>query len=162
MNIFYLDEDAKKCAQYHYNIHISKMILESAQMLSTATWCLSPLLAEDLYKQELCYLPTHINHPCNIWVRESNSNFLWLKNLAIYLNEEKKHRFRSGNHKSIYVVLSLPVPSNIKTEFTTPALAISDKSLHFNDPVLSYRKYYMTDKRHMAKWTDRDIPHWWT
>jgi len=161
MNIFYLDQDVVKCAKYHFDKHVNVMIKESAQMLSTATWCLNPLLAEDLYKQELCYLPTHINHPCNIWVRESNSNFLWLKNLAIYLNEEKKYRFESGNHKSIYVVLSLPVLNNIKTKFTKPALAITNKSLHCDDPVLSYRNYYMTDKRHMAKWTNREIPHWW-
>ena len=136
------------------------MILESAQMLSTAIWCKNPLMAEDLYKQESCYLPTHINHPCNKWVRESSSNFIWLKQLVIHLNEEKKIRFNSGNHKSYEIVMQLPVINDNKN-FTTPALAITNKALHCDDPVLAYRNYYMSDKRHMAKWTNRKIPYWW-
>lgn len=35
MNIFILSKDPKKCAQYHCNTHVVKMILEHAQMLST-------------------------------------------------------------------------------------------------------------------------------
>ena len=33
MNIFILDEDPKKCAQYHNDKHVVKMILETAQLL---------------------------------------------------------------------------------------------------------------------------------
>jgi hypothetical protein len=36
MNIFYLDKDPKKAAQYSCDKHVVKMILESAQMLCTA------------------------------------------------------------------------------------------------------------------------------
>ena len=36
MNIFHLDKDPKICAEYHCDKHIVKMILETAQMLSTA------------------------------------------------------------------------------------------------------------------------------
>ena len=36
MNIFYLDEDVQKCAEYHVDRHVVKMILEYAQLLSTA------------------------------------------------------------------------------------------------------------------------------
>lgn len=36
MNIFYLDQDPKLCAQYHADKHVIKMILESAQLLCTA------------------------------------------------------------------------------------------------------------------------------
>ncbi len=25
----------------------------------------------------------------------------------------------------------------------------------------AYRAYYMEEKRHLAKWTDREIPYWW-
>ena len=38
MNIFVLDEDPIKAAEYHCNKHVVKMILESAQMLSTVHW----------------------------------------------------------------------------------------------------------------------------
>lgn len=36
MNIFVLDKDPKKAAQYHVDKHVIKMILESSQMLATA------------------------------------------------------------------------------------------------------------------------------
>ena len=36
MNIFYLDKDPVKAAQYSCDKHVVKMILESAQMLCTA------------------------------------------------------------------------------------------------------------------------------
>ena len=36
MNIFYLSHDPKKAAQYQYNKHVVKMILETAQLLCTA------------------------------------------------------------------------------------------------------------------------------
>ena len=33
MNIFVLDWDVRKCAQYHNDKHVVKMILETAQLL---------------------------------------------------------------------------------------------------------------------------------
>jgi len=38
MNLFYLDHDVKTCASYHCDKHAVKMIVELAQMLSTAQW----------------------------------------------------------------------------------------------------------------------------
>ena len=36
MNIFYLDKDPKVCATMHCDKHVVKMIIEYAQLLSTA------------------------------------------------------------------------------------------------------------------------------
>ena len=36
MNIFILDRDHTKCAEYHVNLHVTKMQIELAQLLSTA------------------------------------------------------------------------------------------------------------------------------
>ena len=36
MNIFYLDTNPALCAEYHCDKHVVKMIIEYAQMLSTA------------------------------------------------------------------------------------------------------------------------------
>lgn len=36
MNIFYLSTNTDECARYHCDKHVVKMILETAQMLSTA------------------------------------------------------------------------------------------------------------------------------
>ena len=38
MNLFYLDEDLDKCAEYHVDKHIVKMPLEVAQICCTAVW----------------------------------------------------------------------------------------------------------------------------
>jgi len=38
MNLFYLDKDLDKCAEYHVDKHVNKMILEAAQLLCTAIW----------------------------------------------------------------------------------------------------------------------------
>lgn len=38
MNIFVLDTNPQKAAEYHCNKHICKMLLESAQMLCAAHW----------------------------------------------------------------------------------------------------------------------------
>ena len=83
MNIFVLDKDIKKCAQYHCDRHVIKMILESSQMLSTACRMNG---VHDGYKA------THISHPCSIWVRESLDNWFWLRDLVTELNEEYKYR----------------------------------------------------------------------
>ena len=36
MNIFFLDYDAQRCAEYHCDKHVVKMIIEYAQLMSTA------------------------------------------------------------------------------------------------------------------------------
>ncbi len=161
INIFYLDKNPIKCAEFHFDKHISKMIVESTQMLSTAVWCKNPLFAEDMYKNDLIYLPTHINHPSNKWVRKSLSHFIWLRNLVIYLNEEKKYRFNSGNHKSYKIVIYLPFPTIKNIEFEQP-LQCMPEYLHSNDSIVAYRNYYISEeKNYMAKWTKRETPEWW-
>jgi hypothetical protein len=49
MNIFALDADPVQAAQYANDPHCRKMVLESAQILSTATWLTDCDLAETLY-----------------------------------------------------------------------------------------------------------------
>ena len=51
MNIFILDNDIDKCAEYHLDKHIVKMPLESAQMLCTTHWI----------QKYLGYVPRKIN-----------------------------------------------------------------------------------------------------
>ena len=52
MNIFFLNEDSRMCAQAHCDKHVVKMILEYAQMMSTAHRVLDPPseLIEPMYK----------------------------------------------------------------------------------------------------------------
>ena len=66
MNIFASHPDALKCAQYLDDKRVVKMVLETAQMLSTAIQ-----LDSDYDYKDLVYKPTYANHPCNVWVRQS-------------------------------------------------------------------------------------------
>ena len=96
MNIFILDTDIQKCAQYHCDQHVVKMILESVQLLCTA-----------LNKKgfDTPYKSTHVNHPSVLWVEASYDNFLWLKQLTLALNTEYKFRYNKHvDHKSITIL----------------------------------------------------------
>ena len=104
MNIFILDEDLDKCAEYHVDKHIIKMPLEAAQMLCTNMWIdkYFGYVPEKVNKEQLAvlrekkkneprdfpYLPTMHNHPCTIWARSSLDNHEWLHCYAIALNDE--------------------------------------------------------------------------
>ena len=96
MNIFVLDDDITKCAEYHCDQHAIKMILESVQLLCTA-----------LNKKGFStpYKSTHAKHPCVLWVEASYDNFEWLVQLTLALNAEYRFRFdKTGDHKSIAVL----------------------------------------------------------
>ena len=154
MNIFVLDTDPKLCAQYHNDKHVIKMILESAQMLSTANRSVG---LDEGYKA------THVNHPCNKWLRESLANWRWLRDLTYELHLEWKYRYEhpeSKTHKSFDVVCSLSIPNLPDTEMTPFALAMPDQYKSDN-AVEAYRQYYMNDKPHLASWKKRGKPEWW-
>jgi len=152
MNIFILDNEIEKCAQYHCDQHVVKMILESVQMLCTA-----------LNKKGFTtpYKSTHIKHPCVLWVEESFENFTWLQNLAIALNTEYRFRFeRDSDHKSIFVLNEI---SNYKYDnrgLTEFAQAMPDKYKIPGNAVKAYRQFYLGEKMKFAKWTRRHSPEW--
>lgn len=154
MNIFVLDYDIKKCAQYHNDKHVIKMILESAQMLSTANRSVG---LDEGYKT------THANHPCNKWLRESLANWFWLRDLVQELHEEWRFRYNHPEtkmHKSFEVVSKLSVPKLPDVERTPFALCMPE-TYKSNDVVESYRKYYIADKPHIATWKNREKPYWY-
>lgn len=93
MNIFILDENPYLAAQWQHDRHVVKMILESAQMLSTAVRLgRAPInVAQDVV--DSCYKVTHQNHPCNLWLRSNAANFAWLTCHLDGLMSEYHRRF---------------------------------------------------------------------
>ena len=152
MNIFILDKNIKKCAAYHCDQHVVKMILESVQMLCTA-----------LNKKGFTtpYKSTHVKHPCVLWVEESYDNFIWLQNLAIALNDEYAYRYnKKTDHKSMSVLPQIKqhrFESNGLTEF---AQAMPDEYKVPGDAVRAYRQFYLGEKMGFATWTRRRKPAW--
>ena len=154
MNIFVLDTDIEKCAQYHFDKHVYKMILESAQMLSTTI---------RLTGIDAGYKESYVNHPCTKWTRESLSNWRWLRDLAIALNKEWVFRYnhpKDKKHKSLEVIYTLPEP-NIPDIGLTPFAQAMPDEYKSDDAVESYRSYYVWEKAHLAAWKNRQPPYWW-
>jgi len=153
MNIFILDRNIERCAQYHCDRHVSKMILESVQILCTA-----------LYKKGFStpYRPTHVNHPCILWVEESHDNFLWLAELARQLNLEYRYRYRKNrDHASIEVLDQIGDYRYRAMGLTEFAQAMPEHYKVPGDAVAAYRSFYRGEKSAFAHWTRRNAPEWW-
>ena len=151
MNIFVLDKDLATCAAYHCDKHVVKMILESAQLLSTA--CRASGLDQG-------YKSTHLNHPCAKWARASEDNFLWLADLAHYLNQEYKNRFKHNvNHKSFDVIQTLSLPDLPKVGLTEHPKCMPDE-YKLEDVVSSYRNYYKLGKASILTYNHSERPNW--
>jgi hypothetical protein len=151
MNIFVLDKNVEKCAKYHCDKHVIKMILESAQMMSAVV---------RLNGYDAGYKLTHKNHPCTIWARKSLSNYKWLKTLTKLLNDEYRYRYgKEINHKSYDMVLTLPTPKLPDIGLTPFAQAMPDQYRNKN-AVKAYRDYYINEKSSFLTWTKRKAPKW--
>lgn len=71
MNIFCTSECPIESAKFLDDKRCNKMILESAQLLSSALR-LHGYTGSDVYKI------THKNHPSNVWCRTTRGNYEWL------------------------------------------------------------------------------------
>ena len=156
MNIFVLHQNPVMAARYQCDKHVVKMVLESAQMLSTCVRSLSADAPQDIYKS------AHFNHPCSVWVRTSKENFLWLYEHAKALAEQYTLRY-GKKHKSESVIDlcysysdKLIFPTSGLTEF---AMAMPDQ-YKSNDVVRSYRDYYINEKARFAVWSKTEKPPW--
>ena len=157
MNIFLLDKNTKTNAAMHCDKHVVKMILEYAQLLSTAHHVLDgENVPEGLYRK------THANHPSAKWVRESNNNYTWLYCLFTDLCDEYTHRYSKthATDKKLRKTL-MSLPKNIPVGYLTPIPQCMPDEFKTDNPVDAYRNYYRGDKAYIAKWTKRPMPDWW-
>jgi len=154
MNIFVLDNDTKKCAVYHNDKHVVKMILEYAQLL-----CGAHHMTDSKY--EIPYKLSHKNHPSAIWTRECIENYIWLCDLGLELCDEYTYRYGKRHKTQDVIEWALLHNPKIKTnnDITPFALAMPDEC-KIGDAVESYRTYYMVEKRTIANWKNREIPEW--
>ena len=153
MNIFYLDKSPTKCAQYHNDKHVVKMILETAQLLCGSHWATGG---------EAPYKLSHKNHPCSIWVRQDINNYNWLCSLGLKLCSEYSHRYgKTHKTENILYWCSENLPNIPDDKFTPPPLAMPDEYKE-SSHVQSYRNYYMGEKRNFSNWKYRDVPSWFS
>ena len=177
MNIFYLDKHYKTCAKQHVDKHVVKMIVEYAQLLSTAHRVLDGeeyegrtannrrirrfKMANSNIEYTL-YIASDINDPSAIWVRESSQHYWWLYLLFRELCMEYTHRYGKihSTESKLGEILQIK-PKNIKDNgFVEPPQAMPDYCKIPGDSIKAYQKYYVEEKIGFAKWTKRDIPNW--
>lgn len=181
MNIFYIDSNPKLCAQYHVDRHVTKMILEYCQLLSTAHRILDGteqmsksktgrnvkrwLLNDD--RETVLYSATHINHPSAVWARQSKENYGFLVELLRECLAEYTYRYGKTHKCELLYPHLIDAPINISTApFTEPTPAMPDDCKVPGDSAASYRKYYIQNKKNLHSWkgkvNGREVPYWMT
>jgi len=176
MNIFMVHEDPVIAAQSLVDKHCVKMILESAQLLSTAHRMLDgteyigkTLTGRNVRRWELAdlrepvvYQATHVNHPSAVWARTSVENYNWLYEHFFALMTEYTYRY-GKTHKcagDLAYMLACP-PYNLKDyDMTKMPSAMAKDYIISENPVENYRNYYKNGKNHLHKWTKRQPPEW--
>jgi hypothetical protein len=178
MNIFYLSNDVKLCAQQHVDKHCVKMILEYAQLLSTAHRVIDGNPVEGrsqsgrrktVYslpdsRDTALYSATHINHPSAVWARKGIVQYRWLHSLLVELCKEYTHRY--GKYHKVEregLLWQLEkAPRSIHTDvfWSEPTPAMPDHYKVAGDSIQSYRNYYLGDKQRMFSWKNRETPAW--
>jgi hypothetical protein len=181
MNIFYIHSNPKICAEMHVDRHVCKMVIEYAQLLSTAhrvidgveyygktannrnikRWKLPDERENDLM------LASHINHPSAVWCRQSKENYMWLYTLWKELLSEFTYRYGKIHACARLLDTLKNPPSNISNlPFTEPTPAMPDDCKVPGDSLTSYRRYYVINKTHLWSWSgkinSRERPQWLT
>ena len=163
MNIFAVNEDPRMAALELPDKLIPKMIVESAQMLSTAHRVLDGDERADILG---LYKKAYENHPSTIWVREDAMNYWWLWMHALTLCEEYKWRFSPegqgiGNpHKTESVIHALQeLPLNIPAEKDTNWEVLQDLPLCMPDQYKTEGGYDQTTTGAYQKFVTQDKPY---
>ena len=179
MNIFYLDPEPKVCAEMHLDKHVVKMIIEYAQLMSTAHRMLDGEHYTDKtasnrniqrwrMKNEIIehglMKASHINHPSNVWARANHLNYKWLYELWCHLLHEYTYRYEKIHACARLKTVLAKTPDNISLGLreSDPTPAMPDDVKILNNSLASYRQYYVKNKAHLAKWKKRPVPEWYT
>jgi hypothetical protein len=178
MNIFYLSYNPKFCAQEHCDKHVVKMIVEYAQLLSTAHRVIDGFAYNDTSvngrkvkrfkldepRESNLYKACHINHPSAVWARSSTSHYKWLYELFEQCCIEYTRRYGKYHAtESLKSYLRNPPRNLPPLGWTDPPPAMPDKYKVQGDSIQSYRNYYIGEKVSFAKWKSPSVePQWYS
>ena len=170
MNIFVLDNDPVKAAQYMDCVRVPKMCVESAQMMASA------LLSHDampdsmpLTKSGTHYRGAYKHHPSTRWAGECVENFRWLARHALQQCISYTETFGKVHAceqpiremSSHYAIANMPSNGDL----TDIPLAMNEETTRhvpLAQAVQEYRDYYYRKTNVMAiEWPDNQIPTWW-
>ncbi len=161
----------------HVDRHVVKMIIEYAQLLSTAHRIIDGDEYIDLTannrkikrwrlpddREQTLMKASHINHPSNVWARANHLNYKWLYELWCNLLDEYTYRYEKihacARLKNVLAKTPDNIPVGLRESDPTPAMPDDVKIP--NDSLASYRNYYTKNKIHLAKWKKRSVPDWY-
>lgn len=174
MNIFYLHKEPEVSAQLHCDKHVVKMIIEYAQMLSTAHRMVDGEQYYGLSKngrriarwrhpnsnlENVLYKASHINHPSAVWVRENAIQYQYMYDMFTALCDEYTYRYGKVHmtDSKLRDVLN-NIPDNMPLgDWREPPQAMPD-DVKSESSLDAYHKYYREYKKSFAKWTNREVP----
>ena len=144
MNIFYLDSCPIKASHMQCDLHVVKMVLESAQLLCTAH---RENDGDQWADENNLYKSTHKNHPSAVWTRATSEQYRWLYDHFYALCDE--YRYRYGKEHLTWRKLGEVLdnhPSNIGSSWSEPPQCMPDQYKVVGDSVTAYQNYYRLDK----------------
>lgn len=160
MNLFILHQDPVTAAQYNCDKHVSKIILESCQILASAhiyaadnginTTSYYPLYLTNSFKG----YKHHYNNKVTKWARESLGNYQWCAEHAVALCDEFKYRRNKSHAWHNIANWFRNNPPSFTGNITPFVQAVIH---HYHDPVFSYYMYYINSKP-FATWSKRNVP----
>lgn len=154
MNIFFTSNDPKECAQHLDDKRLNKMIIESAQMLSTAI---------DRHGGCAPYRVAWKKHPCTLWTGDTRSNYEW--HLALLLEMSNEYTFRYGKiHKSYSATYDvLESQKNLVQEGPLTSFPNCSLRKDIDDVIKAYKLGFIikwSKDKIRPRWTNRNIPNW--
>lgn len=183
MNIFTTNDCPVISAQEMCDKHVVKMIVEYAQLMSTAHRVLDGeqyegrskagrriqrWLHPDKNMEELLYKASHIKHPSGVWCRTTTANYTWLyKHFKASCKEYTRRYNRTHlTDTKMSKVLSSPPKNLAKGKQTEFAVAIAEHMTCRSIPgfdklavVDKYKQYIKSDKA-FAVWSTGNKPFW--
>ena len=148
MNLFRLHNNPMIAAEMHCDKHIPKMILETAQMLSTA-WRMTDE-AVDKSKAKSGVLS---QSACEIYDDAPEKDTAYADEQGMY-----KIAYKSAFEED---PLGVRVSGLTKRRMAFPQCMPDEYKVQGN-PVKAYRNYYKGEKAYFAKWDrGRAAPKWW-
>lgn len=169
MNIFFLSKSVRRCARWHCDKHVVKMLLEYTQILYTSNHVNGGTSAiQDT--APLCissgmrgYKLHAKNHPSVKWASESLAHYMWLNALALELVREHRYRFKTMHacKEHLFWLRDHPPPGLLtKSEWLRDPPPAMPAEYRVNQQSVScYRAYYNGAKRHILTYTKRHFPH---
>ena len=166
VNIFRTSDDPRECAAVLADQHVTKMVLETAQIISTV-FHIRGLTFPGQYRA------THRNHPCVVWAAESRAALTWTMNHGHELVNEFCHRNGKDHRSAAVLDAALWSPGWLSLHDALPnagrpaPICVAEDLRHLplheayrQHLARKYAAWARTKRPGPARWTNAQRPEW--